>query len=70
MQKKIKTPEPMTANELRDMQARLGWTNRQLAEALGCSMETVVKWRGAQHAIPIVAAIAIRALHDEHVGAA
>jgi DNA-binding transcriptional regulator YiaG len=52
----------MTADELRDLQAALGMTNEQLADAIGVSLSTVVKWRGAQHPIPRTAAMAIRSL--------
>lgn len=56
------TPPAMTPDELRNQQAALGFTNEQLAEAIGVSLSTVVKWRGGQHAIPRPAALAIRAL--------
>ena len=55
-------PADMTPDELREAQAGLGMTNEQLAEAIGVSLSTVVKWRGAQHPIPRPAAMAIRAL--------
>lgn len=41
----------------------MGMTNDQIAQELGVSVSTVVKWRGNQHQIPKPAQIAIRALH-------
>jgi DNA-binding transcriptional regulator YiaG len=52
----------VNADELKDLQARADMTNEALAEALGVSLSTVVKWRGGQHQIPKPSAIAIRAL--------
>lgn len=52
----------MNADELKDLQARADMTNEALAEALGVSLSTVVKWRGGQHQIPKPSSIAIRAL--------
>jgi DNA-binding XRE family transcriptional regulator len=49
-------------DELIDLQARASMTNADLAEALGVSRSTVVKWRGGQHPIPNPVAIAVRAL--------
>lgn len=50
----------MTADDLKTAQARAGMTSQELADALGVSLSTVVKWRGGQHAIPQPSAIAIR----------
>lgn len=52
----------MTAEELKEAQQQLGMTNHQLAEALGVSLSTVVKWRGDQHPVPKIAALAVRYL--------
>lgn len=52
----------MTADELKHAQQQLGMTNRQLADAMGVSLSTVVKWRGEQHQIPKIAALAVRYL--------
>lgn len=52
----------MTPDELKQLQARLGLTSDQLAEALGVSPSTVSKWRTGSHPIPKPSAIAIRAL--------
>lgn len=52
----------MQPDELKTIQAKLSKTNRQMADLLGVSEATIVKWRGAQHPIPHIAAIAIRAL--------
>ena len=54
----------MTPDELKQIQDARAWSNYQIAEALGVSYATIVKWRGGQHPIPQVAAIAIRALAD------
>lgn len=55
-------PRDLTPDDLRDLQAQLGMTNEQLADAIGVSLSTIVKWRGGQHPIPRPSAIAIRAL--------
>lgn len=52
----------MTPDEFKNAQATLGLTNAQLAEELGVSESTVVKWRGDQHPIPKAVGIALRAL--------
>lgn len=52
----------MTADEFKTLQAQMGQQNDQIAELLGVSISTVVKWRGGQHQIPKPAQIAIRAL--------
>lgn len=52
----------MTAEELKEAQQQLGMTNHQLAEALGVSLSTVVKWRGDRHPVPKIAALAVRYL--------
>jgi transcriptional regulator with XRE-family HTH domain len=52
----------MNADELKQLQAQAGMTNEDLAEALGVSLSTIVKWRGNQHQIPKPSAIALRAL--------
>lgn len=52
----------MTADEFKTLQAKMGQQNDQIAELLGVSISTVVKWRGGQHGIPKPAQIAIRAL--------
>lgn len=57
----------MTADEFKILQAEMGMTNDQIAQALGVSVSTVVKWRGNQHQIPKPAQIAIRALHARAV---
>lgn len=53
---------PVTADEFKTLQAAMGMQNDEIAEALGVSISTVVKWRGNQHQIPKPAQIAIRAL--------
>lgn len=52
----------MKAAELKHLMRTKGWSNADLARALGVSVSTVVKWRGAQHPIPKASAIAIRTL--------
>lgn len=53
---------PVTADEFKALQDAIGMHNGEIAEALGVSISTVVKWRGNQHQIPKPAQIAIRAL--------
>lgn len=52
----------MNAQQLKEAQQELGMTNHQLADALGVSLSTIVKWRGGQHDCPKVAALAVRHL--------
>lgn len=52
----------MTADEFKKLQAAMGMQNDDIADALGVSVSTIVKWRGNQHQIPKTAQIAIRAL--------
>lgn len=52
----------MTPDEMKELQAALGMTNAQLAEAIGVSESTIVKLRGGQHPIRKPIAAAIRAL--------
>ena len=52
----------MTPDELKQLQAALGMTNAQLADAIGVSESTIVKLRGGQHPIRRPIEMAIRAL--------
>lgn len=52
----------MTPDELKRLQAELGLTNAELAQAIGVSESTIVKLRAGQHGIRKPIAIAIRAL--------
>lgn len=36
----------MTPNELRKIRKRLGWTQQQLADAVGVARNSVVRWEG------------------------
>lgn len=56
----------MQPDELKQIQTRRGWSNYDLADLLGVSYATVVKWRGGQHPIPRPAVIAVRALDTLH----
>lgn len=52
----------MNADEFKALQAAMRMQNDEIADALGVSLSTIVKWRGNQHQIPKTAQIAIRAL--------
>lgn len=52
----------MTADEFKTLQTKMQMQNDEIADALGVSVSTIVKWRGSQHQIPKPAQIAIRAL--------
>ena len=55
----------MTPRQLKAARKRLGWTQVQLAEALGVYPMTVSKWERAVQPIPQMAAIAVRCF-DTH----
>ena len=42
----------MTADELKALRKRLGWSQSEAAEHLGCSRRSIVNWEGSIHKIP------------------
>lgn len=46
------TVKKMTAAELKQCQAVLGWSNAETADRLGVSLKTVVNWRADAARIP------------------
>lgn len=52
---------PMSPEELRDLQDRMGWLNRNVEALLGVSDQTVINWRQGHTAIPTSAGAVLRA---------
>jgi transcriptional regulator with XRE-family HTH domain len=56
----------MAPDELRRVRERLGWTQADLADALGVHRVTVAKWEAGDRSIPEpVARLAARILKEE-----
>lgn len=55
-------PTEMTPDELVDAMARLGVTNRDLAQHIGVSVRTISGWRGGRVDIPGPASLLIRVM--------
>lgn len=55
----------MTPADLRTLRQRLGWSQQQLAEALGVHRVTVANWERGLYPIDERTALAVRALERE-----
>ncbi|WP_417842005.1 helix-turn-helix domain-containing protein [Terasakiella sp.] len=54
--------DDMTADQLKEAQNSLDMPNQEMADALGISLSTIVKWRSGSHSIPKLARLAIEHL--------
>ena len=41
----------MTPDRIRAIRLRLGWTQREMAEALGVSLRSVYRWEAGEHGL-------------------
>ena len=59
---------PVTARQMKNLRARLDWSQERLAEALGVHPMTVSKWERGENAIPRLAELACKWIESQEGG--
>lgn len=60
------TPTTLSPAEVRALRCALGWTQRQLATALGVTVTTVARWEQGARAVTPLAATSLTLLAQRH----